>query len=378
MESSLRLNVVALPLSSQIRHKLLAAGFRTVDDLQNTSAVSLSKEAEISFDDALEVLKVSNLRPLLLWQRAGSVSALQLYEQQRRLKRIVTFCSELDTVLGGGVTLGQITEFCGVPGVGKTQIGIQLAVDVQIPQQYGGLGGAAVYIDTEGSFMLERVVDMAEAAVRHIHKLAERKQADSTQVEFTVEQIMTNIMYFRVHNHLEQVALVNVLEDVLQQHPQVRLVVLDSVSFHFRQDLRDMALRARLLARAAQQLTALAERRSIAVVLTNHVTTKVLANNESKLVPALGDTWGHAAATRVLLYWQEGERHAHVHKSPCLPPATARFTITADGVRGRRAEKRSLPPPRASGPQGTSSSLPAVQQGGGAWLGAPPQRPRLG
>ena len=37
-----------------------------------------------------------------------------------------------------------------MPGVGKTQLGIQLCVDVQLPQCYSGAAGHAVYIDTEG------------------------------------------------------------------------------------------------------------------------------------------------------------------------------------------------------------------------------------
>lgn len=38
-----------------------------------------------------------------------------------------------------------------MPGVGKTQLGIQLCVDVQLPECYSGAAGEAVYIDTEGS-----------------------------------------------------------------------------------------------------------------------------------------------------------------------------------------------------------------------------------
>ena len=38
----------------------------------------------------------------------------------------------------------------GVPGVGKTQLGMQLALDVQLPAVFAGLAGAAVYIDTGG------------------------------------------------------------------------------------------------------------------------------------------------------------------------------------------------------------------------------------
>jgi RAD51-like protein 2 len=30
-------------------------------------------------------------------------------------------------MLGGGVPIGKLTEFCGVPGIGKTQMGYSLA-----------------------------------------------------------------------------------------------------------------------------------------------------------------------------------------------------------------------------------------------------------
>ena len=85
----------------------------------------------------------------------GPQSALDLLLSRQRAPRIVTFCSELDRALGGGVSTSAVTEFCGVPGVGKTQMGIQLAVDVQIPVSCGGLGGRAVYIDTEGADWME-------------------------------------------------------------------------------------------------------------------------------------------------------------------------------------------------------------------------------
>jgi hypothetical protein len=50
-------------------------------------------------------------------------SALDLLAVQQPGQQIVTFCAELDRILGGGISCGQVTEFCGVPGVGKTQIG---------------------------------------------------------------------------------------------------------------------------------------------------------------------------------------------------------------------------------------------------------------
>ncbi len=54
---------------------------------------------------------------------------------------------------------------------------MQLCVDVQIPQCFGGVGGDAIYIDTEGSFIAHRVADMAKAAVQHCTCIAASSQS---------------------------------------------------------------------------------------------------------------------------------------------------------------------------------------------------------
>ena len=46
---------------------------------------------------------------------------------------------ELSSMLGGGV-VGAL-ELCGVPGVGKTQMCLQLAVAAQLPGPFGGPSG---------------------------------------------------------------------------------------------------------------------------------------------------------------------------------------------------------------------------------------------
>lgn len=52
---------------------------------------------------------------------------------------------------------------------------------------------------------------------------------------------------------------------------QVLLVVVDSVTFHFRQDWPDLGLRARVLSGMAQEAMQLAETRRIAMVFMNQV-----------------------------------------------------------------------------------------------------------
>jgi len=50
-------------------------------------------------------------------------SAYDLLQIEEAETPIVTFCAALDEMVGGGIPVGKITEFCGAPGMGKTQFG---------------------------------------------------------------------------------------------------------------------------------------------------------------------------------------------------------------------------------------------------------------
>lgn len=50
---------------------------------------------------------------------------------------------------------------------------------------------------------------------------------------------------------------------------QVKVVIIDSITFHFRQDFDDMALRTRLLGGMALKLMKLAKKFSLAVRIVN-------------------------------------------------------------------------------------------------------------
>ena len=103
----------------------------------------------------------------------GAASALDMLRTARSRAGVVTFSPEIDKQLfsgSGGVPVGQMTEFCGAPGMGKTQLCMQLACNVSIPKAMGGVAGSCVYIDTEGSFMVDRVHQIASALVQHLRR----------------------------------------------------------------------------------------------------------------------------------------------------------------------------------------------------------------
>jgi len=129
----------------------------------------------------------------------------------------------------------------------------------------------------------------------------------------------------------------HLLEELIAAHPKIKLVVIDSVAFHFRYNFADMALRNRLLNGQAQSLMVLAHAHSLAVVLTNQMTTKVHSGKDeslpSMLVPALGESWGHACTNRLILYWHLSQRHALLYKSASRQECSVPYAITARGVR---------------------------------------------
>ncbi|XP_012868650.1 PREDICTED: DNA repair protein RAD51 homolog 3 isoform X2 [Dipodomys ordii] len=310
-------DLVSFPLSPAVRVKLVSAGFQTAEEVLEVKPSELSKEIGISKEEALETLQIIRRECLTNKSRCAGTSesgkkctALELLEREHTQGFIITFCSALDNVLGGGVPLMKTTEICGVPGVGKTQLCMQLAVDVQIPECFGGVAGEAVFIDTEGSFMVDRVIDIATACIQHLQLTAGAHMGEEHQKaleDFTLENILSHIYYFRCHDYTELLAQVYLLPDFLSDHSKVRLVIVDGIAFPFRHDLDDLSLRTRLLNGLAQQMISLANNYRLAVILTNQMTTKI-DKNQALLVPALGESWGHAATIRLIFHWDQKQR----------------------------------------------------------------------
>ncbi|KAJ7962168.1 DNA repair RAD51-like protein [Quillaja saponaria] len=335
------MEVGRLPISTSRRGKLLSAGYTTLASLCSASPSDLARDIEVSEGEAIEILKIAShtsrldgSNGSLAAVNVGAQTAWDMLHEEEFSARITTSCLDLDNILGGGISPKEVTEIGGVPGIGKTQLGIQLAVNVQIPIHCGGLGGKAVYIDTEGSFMVERALQIAEACVEDISEYSARLRKDFQvdQVKMHPNNILENIFYFRTCSYTEQIALVNYLEKFITEHKEVKVVILDSVTFHFRQDFGDMALRTRLLGGMALKLMKLTKKFNLAVVLLNQVTTKH-TEGSFQLTLALGDSWSHSCTNRVILYWNGNERCAYIDKSPSLKSASAPYSVTSRGIR---------------------------------------------
>ena len=200
----------------------------------------------------------------------------------------------------------------------NTQLCHQLAVNVQLPEDQGGLNAKAVYIDTEGTFRWERIEQMAKG------------------VGLDPDEVMENIYWIRAINSHHQMAIVDQLFDMLKRE-NIKLVVVDSVTGHFRAEFpgrENLAMRQQLLNRHLHQLARLAEIYNVAVVITNQVMSRPDVFYGDPTVAVGGHVLYHAPGVRIQLKKSRGnKRIARVVDAPHLPEGEAVFAITEWGIR---------------------------------------------
>ncbi|MCE7697781.1 MAG: DNA repair and recombination protein RadB, partial [Methanobacterium paludis] len=158
--------------------------------------------------------------------------------------RIITN-SPIDSIIGGGVEKGCVTQFYGPPGSGKTNIVLQLLV------QCARNGDKAIFVDTEGGLSIERV-----------------KQISGDDFD----KFATKIMIFEPTTFKEQDDVLRKLETFIDSKTdRVELIVLDSAVALYRLKDGDSTQMNRELGKQMASLSRIARKHHIAVVVTNHI-----------------------------------------------------------------------------------------------------------
>lgn len=156
--------------------------------------------------------------------------------------------------------------------------------------------------------MAERALSIAEGTVQHMQTTLSKLQAKAKQlanaqppasanaIALATAQanaaaaggipdalsLLRNIHVYRCFDVVEQLATLKNLPRFLSSHPQVRLLVIDSIAYHFRRGFTDFAARARMLVGLAQELLAIANEFNLAVVVTNQVRRRHGSENQCR------------------------------------------------------------------------------------------------
>ena len=299
-------------VASTTVNKLLKAGFTTIQAVAMTPAREIAELVGMGSDTAVKVCRLARMHV-----DPGFVPALEILDMRQHMVKCNTGSQELNRILGGGVETGAITELIGEFGSGKTQICFTLAVTAQQPVEEGGYGGNVCVIDTEGTFMPERIM-----------QIAEERGLDSTK-------ILEGILIARAYNSEHQIILINSLPELVEKSG-IKLVIMDSMIGHFRGEYigrGTLAERQQKLGSCLSKLLRVAEAFNISVVLTNQVlsTPDTMYGDPNK--PTGGHVMAHACTHRVFLRrGRQNTRLARVIDSPSLPEEKIRFAITAAGI----------------------------------------------
>lgn len=299
-------------VGTKIAEKLRAIGYADPMVIAVSSPTELANIAEIGEVQAAKI--ISAVREML---DIGYETADKILEKRTTVAKITTGSKNLDNLLGGGVETQAITEAYGAYGSGKTQIGFQLAVSVQLPKDKGGLEGACLFIDTENTFRPERVVQIARA------------------LKLEPEKVLRNIFVARAFNTEHQMLLIEKSPDMIEDK-KIKLIVIDSLTSHFRADFigrAELAGRQQKLNRHLHQLQRLADAFNLSVYVTNQVMARPDILFGDPTVPIGGHVLAHAATYRLYLRrGKEGARIARMIDAPNLVEGEAVFKITEHGI----------------------------------------------
>ena len=300
--------------------KLRDLGYHTVESL----AMATARE--------LEPVGVGEKKAFSIIEAARSaigvnfIRADELLKMRQNVLRLTTGSKALDKVVDGGLETQTITEFYGEYGSGKSQMCHQLCVNVQLPPERGGLNGAALYVDTENTFRLERIVQMAKHA------------------GLAPEEAVKNIIYAEAYTSDHQMFLLENADEIIKKN-NIKLIIVDSLTSHFRSEYvgREMlARRQQKLNKHMHKLIALARAFNTVAVVTNQVMAKPDVFFGDAVSPIGGHIVGHTSHTRIYLRRASRGpvRIARLVSSPYLPEGEEIFKVTENGIEDVSEEEK--------------------------------------
>jgi len=297
----------------KIAEKLRETGFTDFMAIAVSSPSELANIAEIGQGQAARIINA--VRKIL---KIGFEPASEILERKAKALKITTGSKSLDKLLGGGVETQAITEVYGAFASGKTQLAFQLAVNIQLPPEKGGLGRKCLFIDTENTFSPQRIIQISKG------------------LKLDSDKTLKNVFVARAYNSDHQVFLVDKSTDMIEQK-NIGLIIIDSLTSHFRADFvgrGELAARQQKLNRHLHQLQRLSDAHNLAVYVTNQVMARPDVLFGDPTAPVGGHVLAHQATYRI--YFRRGKGGTRVAKlmdAANLPPGEIVFKIAEDGIK---------------------------------------------
>ncbi|MCL2711744.1 MAG: DNA repair and recombination protein RadA [Methanomassiliicoccaceae archaeon] len=296
-----------------ISEKLREAGYNDLLAIAVASPKELAEACEIGEKKAMDIIEGAKICADI----GGFETGEDILERRKAVKKLTTGSKAFDELMGGGLETQSIVEMFGEFGSCKTQVCFQLAVNATLPEEMGGFDSDVIMIDSENTFRPERIIQMAQ------------------HVGADPDEVLRRIHVARAYNSQHQVLLVEKAIE-LAQEKKVKLMIVDSLTSHFRAEYIGrgaLAERQQILNRHMHELLNFATLNNAVIAVTNQVAAKPDAFFGDPTRPIGGHIVGHTATFRLYLRkGKAGKRIARLIDSPNLPEGEAVFMVSENGV----------------------------------------------
>ncbi|WP_135823445.1 DNA repair and recombination protein RadA [Halorussus ruber] len=297
--------------------KLRDAGFDSYEGLAVASPSELSNTADVGDSTASDIVQAAREAADV----GGFETGAAVLERREKIGKLKWKIDEVDDLLGGGVETQSITEVYGEFGAGKSQVTHQLAVNVQLPREHGGLGGSAMFVDSEDTFRPERIDDMVRGLPDEAIQAAmdereiEGTPDDDEAMESLVEDFLDKIHVAKAFNSNHQMLLAEKAQELANETQDdeypVRLLCVDSLTAHFRAEYvgrGELAERQQKLNKHLHDLDKVGNLHNTAVVVTNQVASNPDSFFGDPTQPIGGNILGHKSTFRIYLRKSKGDK----------------------------------------------------------------------
>jgi DNA repair protein RadA len=337
--------------------KLRDGGYNSFEAIAVASGGDLSSKADIGENSAQKVIQSAREEADIGGFELGTTIA----DRRNKIGKLKMLIPEVDKLLGGGVETQNITEFYGEFGAGKSQITHQLSVNVQLPEEHGGLHGSAVFIDTEDTFRPERVAEMVRglpmeplgAALEEDgldYSPQDLKDCDVTDedgrridnpVWELADKFLDRIKVAKAHNTDHQMLLAEkaqeIAEDLSETDYPMRAVMIDSLTAHFRAEFvgrGELAQRQQKLNKHMHDILQLADLYNSCAIVTNQVSSNPDSYFGDPTQPIGGNIIGHTSNFRIYLRnSKNNKRVVKLVNSPNLEEGESVLRVSNEGVK---------------------------------------------
>ncbi len=323
--------------------KLVEAGFESYQSIAVASPGELSNTADIGDSTAADIINGARDAADVGGFETGST----VLERREQIGKLSWLIPEVDDLLGGGIETQSITEVYGEFGAGKSQVTHQMAVNVQLPSEHGGLEGSAIFIDSEDTFRPERIDDMVRGLDDEIladtmaHREIEGGPGDEEAMTALIEDILDKIHVAKAFNSNHQILLAEKAKELASENEDsewpVRLLCVDSLTAHFRAEYvgrGELAERQQKLNKHLHDLMRIGDLYNTAVLVTNQVASNPDSYFGDPTQPIGGNILGHTSTFRMYLRKSKGnKRIVRLVDAPNLADGEAVMRVENEGLK---------------------------------------------